>query len=212
VSHLLHIDSSIQGVESVSRQLTARAVAAWQAANPDADVIYRDLGVRPIPHLTAEGGAALRLPPESHNRAQATTYALGLELAAEITDADAVILGLPLYNFGPPSTVKSWLDHIVIPGVTVNYETMEGLLHTPVHVMVARGGGYSEGSPRFGWDHAVPWLAHALSLLGLEPSFIVAELTLAQVNPAMTSLIPMGEASLANAEAEIDALFSSTAG
>jgi FMN-dependent NADH-azoreductase len=211
VPHLLHIDSSIQGDESVSRQLGARAAAAWQAANPDAGVTYRDIGAHPVPHLTVAAGAAFRLPPESHTPAQATTYALGLELAAEIRDADAVILGLPLYNFGPPSSVKSWLDHIVIPGVTVNYETMEGLLHTPVHVMVARGGGYSEGSPRFGWDHAVPWLAHALSLLGLEPRFIVAELTLAKVNPAMAGLIPMGEASLANAEAEIDALFSPAA-
>lgn len=211
MAHLLHIDSSIQGDESVSRQLTARAVAAWQTANPGAGVTYRDLGAHPVPHLTGAEGAAFRLPPETHTPAQATTYALGLELAAEIADADAAILGLPLYNFGPPSSIKTWVDHLVIPGVTVNFETMSGLLDTPLYVMVARGGGYGEGTPRFGWDHAVPWLTHALSMFGLEPHFVVAELTLAKVNPAMAGLIPMAEASLANAEAEIDALFSPAA-
>ncbi len=206
--NLLRIDTSIQGDEAVSRKLTARAAAAWQAANPGGTVTHRDLGTNPVPHLTGTDGLAFRFPPEQHTPAQARTYALGLELAAELQAADAAVLGLPLYNFGPPSSVKSWLDHLIIPGVTINYETMQGLLDTPLFVMVTRGGGYGEGTPRYGWDHAVPWLSHALSLIGLEPQYVVTELTLAKVNPAMAELIPLAEQSLANAEAEIDALFS----
>jgi FMN-dependent NADH-azoreductase len=208
VAHLLHIDSSITGDVSVTRQLTARAAAGWRAANPDGTVTYRDLGADPVPHLTSADGNLFLTPPDQHTPHQAASYALGLELAAEIKQADAIILGLPLYNFGPPSSVKAWVDHLIIPGVTVNHETYEGLLDTPLHVLIARGGGYGEGTPRFGWDHAESWLPHGLAMTGLEPRFVVAELTLAKVNPAMAELIPLAEESLAGAEAEIDALFS----
>jgi FMN-dependent NADH-azoreductase len=114
-----------------------------------------------------------------------------------------------LYNYGAPSTVKSWIDHLVIPGVTVDPATMSPVLDpTPVYAILARGGGYGEGSPRSGWDHAEAWLPHVFSIIGFETRFIIAEMTLAKVNPALAEFIPMGEASLANAEAEIDALFS----
>jgi FMN-dependent NADH-azoreductase len=74
-------------------------------------------------------------------------------------------------------------------------------------VLASRGGGYAEGTPRHGWDHAEPWLPHAISLTGLEPRFITAELTLAHTNPAMAELIPLADQSLAEAEADIDGLW-----
>ncbi len=208
MANLLHIDSSITGDASVTRKLTARAARVWQSAHPDGTVSYRDLGADPVPHLTSADANVFQTPPDQHTPVQAATYALGLELAAEIEAADAVILGLPLYNFGPPSSVKAWVDHLIIPGVTLDHETMQGKLNTPLYVLCARGGGYGEGTPRYGWEHASTWLPHGLSLTGLVPSFIVAELTLATVNPAMAELIPLAEESLANAKAEIDELFS----
>jgi FMN-dependent NADH-azoreductase len=72
---------------------------------------------------------------------------------------------------------------------------------------MARGGGYGEGTPREGWDHAQPWLPHGLTLTGLEPRFITAELTLAGVNPAMAGLEPLAAESLAAAQREIDELW-----
>jgi len=88
---------------------------------------------------------------------------------------------------------------------------MAHLLHidtsTEFIVLAARGGGYGPGTPREGWDHAQPWLAHALSPTGLEPRFITAELTVARINPAMTDLIPLAAASLVRAETEIDELW-----
>jgi FMN-dependent NADH-azoreductase len=208
VAHLLHIDSSIQGERSVSRRLTARAAAAWRAAHLEGTVTYRDLGADPLPHFDSVTGVARIIPLGEHTPEQAASYALSVELIEEIKQADTVILGLPLYNFGAPSTVKAWVDHLVLGGHSVDSETHEGLLGgRDVIVLAARGGGYSPGTPRDGWDHAQSWLPHGLSYTGLEPRFITAELTLADSNPAMADLRPLAAASLAAAEREVDALW-----
>jgi FMN-dependent NADH-azoreductase len=146
--------------------------------------------------------------PEDRTRAQHLSYALSVDLVNEIKQADTVLLGLPLYNYGPPSTVKAWVDHLIAPGISVDAETNDGLLgDTEFIVLAARGGGYGLATPREGWDHAQPWLTHALSTTGLEPRFITAELTVAPSNPAMTDLIPLADASLVRAETEIDELW-----
>ncbi|GAB3919356.1 FMN-dependent NADH-azoreductase [Microlunatus endophyticus] len=208
MSHLLHIDSSIQGDNSVSRTLTARAAAAWQAAHPGGTVSYRDLGKDPIPHLDADAGLARMVPPDQQSPAQQASWNLTVELAEEIKAADTVLLGLPLYNYGPPSVIKSWVDHLIAPGLTIDPETGAGLLGGRDFIVIAtRGGGYGPGTPKQGWDHASVWLPHGLSLTGLEPRFIEAELTLAKVTPAMAELIPLADESLRAAEAEIDALW-----
>ena len=118
--------------------------------------------------------------------------------------ADTILIALPLYNFGPPSTFKAWLDRIVSPERTI------GKLGDKEFVVVtARGGGYGPGSPRKGWDHREPWLRHALSPLGVSDIvFIDTELTLARESPAMIPL-DLGVAedkSLAGALAAIDDL------
>ena len=208
MAHLLHIDSSINGDHSVSRKLTARAAAAWKAAHPDGTVTYRDLGAEPLPHLDAVSGTAHMLPPDQHTPAQADSYALRVQLIDEIKAADTIILGLPVYNFGAPSSVKTWVDHLIVPGHSMNPETNEGLLgDRELIVLIARGGGYAPGTPREGWDHAEQWLPHGLALTGLTPRFIIAELTLANVVPAMAELKPLAAESLAAAEREIDELW-----
>jgi FMN-dependent NADH-azoreductase len=208
VAHLLHIDSSIQGDKSVSRGLTARAAGRWREAHPGGTITYRDFAADPIPHFDAATGTARMVPPEQRTPAQEASYALSLELVGEIQAADTVLFGLPLYNFGPPSTVKAWVDHLIVPGVSTNGDGSEGFLgDTELIVLAARGGGYVSGAPREGWDHAEPWLPHALSATGLEPLFITAELTLADVVPAMAELKPLAAESLAAAEAEVDRLW-----
>jgi FMN-dependent NADH-azoreductase len=208
MAHLLHIDSSIQGDRSVSRALTARAAAAWRAAHPGGTVTYRDLALAPVPHLDAESGTARMVAPVEHTPAQAQSYELTKRLVGEILAADTILLGLPLYNFGPPSTVKSWVDHLVARGLSIDAETGAGLLGgRDFVVLAARGGGYGPGTPRDGWDHAEPWIPHGVSVMGLEPRFITAELTLADVNPAMAELRPLAAESLAAAHAAIDELW-----
>jgi FMN-dependent NADH-azoreductase len=209
VAHLLHIDSSIRGDKSVSRKLTARAAAVWRAAHPRGTVTYRDLGRDPLPHLDAAGGMARMLPRDQHTAAQAESWALTELLISEVKEADTIVLGLPLYNFGAPSSVKAWVDHLIALGLSIDPETHTGLLNGRDFVVLAsRGGGYGAGTPREGWDHAEPWLPHSLAATGLEPRFITAELTLAEVNPAMAQLIPLAANSLAAAEQAIDGLWS----
>lgn len=100
------------------------------------------------------------------------------------------------------------MDHIVANGLSIDPETQEGLLGgRDLIVIAARGGGYAPGTPRDGWDHAELWLPHGVALTGLEPRFITAELTLAEVNPAMSELIPLAHESRANAERAIDELW-----
>jgi FMN-dependent NADH-azoreductase len=212
MAHLLHIDASIQGVRSISRALSARAAARWRDANPDGTVTYRDLAVDPVPHLDPVGVQSRFVPPEQHNPEQAASWARSVDLIGEISAADTILLGLPLYNFGPPSTVKAWLDHLIVPGLSMDPATGDGLLGgREMIVLESRGGGYAEGTPREGWDHAQPWLPHGISLTGLEPRFITAELTLADVNPAMADLRELAAASLKAAEDEVDALWTTSA-
>ena len=202
--HLLHIDSSIKKDASVSRALTARAVRNWLAANPGGTVTYRDLAADPIPHLDHAAFSAAFVPAADRTPEQAAAFALGSQLIDEVLAADTIVLAMPLYNFGPPSTFKAWFDRIV------SHERTVGQLGDKEFVVVtARGGGYQPGSPRHGWDHREPWLRHALTTLGVsEATFIDTELTLARESPAMIPL-DLGAAedqSLADALAAIDAL------
>jgi FMN-dependent NADH-azoreductase len=206
--HLLHIDSSIQGERSISRRLTARAARSWLAAHPGGTVTYRDLGAHPLPHIDADDVLARKVSPVEHTPAQAASWALAEELVDEIRAADTILLGLPVYNFGAPSTVKAWVDHLIAPGLSLDPATHEGLLGgRDLVVLAARGGGYGPGTPREGWDHAEQWLPHGLAATGLMPRFITAELTLADVTPAMAALKPLAAESLAAAERAVDALW-----
>jgi FMN-dependent NADH-azoreductase len=208
MAHLLHIDSSIQADRSVTRKLTARASDGWRGAHPGGTVTYRDLGSHPVPHIDVATGLARAVPPELRTPAQAASWALTAELVNEIKEASTILLGLPLYNFGAPSSVKAWVDHLIAPGLSLDPETKAPLLGGREFVVLAsRGGGYAEGTPRYGWDHEEQWLPHAISLTGLKPRFITAELTLAKTVPAMAALIPLAEQSLADAERAIDELW-----
>ncbi len=207
MNHLLHIDSSVRAENSVSRALTARAAEQWRAAHPEGTVTCRDLAANPVPHLDAENGLALMTPPEQHTPAQARTYALSKTLIDEIKAADTVILGMPVYNWGAPSLIKTWVDHIIAIGMSYTPDGTSLLGDTEFIVLESRGGGYGPGTPRHGWDHAESWLAHGVSMTGLVPRIITAELTLSATEPKMAHLQPLAEESLLRAHAEIDALW-----
>jgi FMN-dependent NADH-azoreductase len=184
MSNLLHVDSSVRTDGSRSRRLTAHYVAHWRDKFPEGSVTYRDLAADPVPHLDVAAVSMDAVGPADRTPEQAAARALAEELAGELIAADTVLIGLPLYNFGPPSTFKAWFDRIVVPDLTI------GQLGDKEFVVVtARGGGYRPGTPREGWDHREPWLRHALSTLGVaDPVFIDAELTLARESPMMAPL------------------------
>ena len=104
--------------------------------------------------------------------------------------------------------MKAWVDHIVALGVSVDVDTQGPLLTGKEFIVLeARGGGYGPGTPREGWDHAETWLPRAVSLTGLTPQFIIAELTHAKTVPAMAEFIPLADASYAAALTQIDRLW-----
>jgi FMN-dependent NADH-azoreductase len=210
MSHLLHVDSSIRSIEeSRSRKLSKRYADAWRATNADGIVTYRDLSAHPIPHTDASSFYANLLAPQDRSPDQVAAKAITDEIVGEVLAADTIVLGMGLYNFGIPSTVKAWFDRLVVPGVTIG-EQGGSLGDKKLALTLAAGGGYGEGTPRDGWDHREPWLRHAFEILGLTDILVIsAELTLARESPNMIPL-NLGSAedqSYAAAEALIDAEF-----
>jgi FMN-dependent NADH-azoreductase len=213
MTHLLHIDSSLRVDESRSRKLTARYTEAWRAAHPEGTVTYRDLAADPIPHLDETAFTANFASPDERTPAQAAARALSDSVVDEVLAADTIVLGMGLYNFGVPSTVKAWFDRLVVPGKTLGPDggTLGG---RTLVLALASGGGYGEGTPRHGWDHREPWLRHAFEQLGLTDLVeIRAELTLARESPAMIPLDlgHLEDESYAAAEKAIDAQFATVA-
>ncbi|MEU9385399.1 NAD(P)H-dependent oxidoreductase [Streptomyces sp. NPDC048279] len=192
---LLHIDSSLfPGEASASRTVTEAFRAAWQEQHPDGTVIYRDLAADPVPHITAAGHTAGFADPATHTPEQAAAFADRVRLIEELEQADAILIGAPMYNFTIPSTLKAWLDNVILMGRTGGEDpSAKG---TPVTVVASRGGSYAPGTPRESFEYVQNYLSAALSGgLGLEVDFIVPELTMAPHVPAMTELVPLYEAS-----------------
>ncbi|GAB2777922.1 FMN-dependent NADH-azoreductase [Streptomyces daliensis] len=196
---LLHIDSSLWPQDaSVSRDVTASFRQAWEAQHPDGTVVYRDLAANPLPHLDAVTASVLAPSPE-HTPEQAAAFALRDELARELEQADAILIGAPMYNFTIPSTLKAWLDHVIMMGRTAGGESPSAA-GTPTTVVTSRGGGYGPGTPRESFEFAQSYLAKTLGEgLNLDVEFIVPELTLAPTTPGMEGLIELAEQSRAKA-------------
>ena len=142
--HLLHIDSSLRTDASRSRKLSAYYADAWRAAHPDGTVTYRDLAADPLPHLDGAAFTANFVPDEQRTPEQRAARELTDVIVGEVLAADTIVIGMGLYNFGVPSTVKAWFDRIVVPGVTLGDEggTLGG--RTLVFTTAA-GGGYRPG-------------------------------------------------------------------
>jgi FMN-dependent NADH-azoreductase len=167
--NVLHIDSSITGPNSVTRQLSAKIVADLTAAVPGAQVVRRDLETDPIRHLDSQGLSALRPAPG----AAGPTAAEAAEDAAilqQFLDADVVVIGAPMYNFGVPSQLKAWIDRIAVAGKTFRYtaEGPQGLAGgKKVIIASSRGGMYAPGTPYAANDFHEPYLRAVFAFLGV---------------------------------------------
>lgn len=167
MSTALVITSSALGEASVSSQLVAETVASLRSHDPGLRVIGRDLGRNPIPHLDFDSATALRGEPV--NEAQAAARSLSDGLIAELKAADTLIIGAPMYNFGMPSTLKAWFDHVLRSGITFRYSENgpEGLLKGKrAMVIESRGGLYSEGLAQQ-MDSQEPHLRNLLGFMGI---------------------------------------------
>ena len=173
--NILQINASARRDGANSTRLANQITARLQAANPGATLTLRDLAVTPHPLLDEAALGALFTPAPSRSEEQAARVALDDALIAEIQAHDTVVLGVPMYNFGVPVQLKSWIDAIARAGVTFRYTATgpEGLLTgKTVYVALARGGLYRD-TPN---DSQVPYLKSVLGFLGLtDVRFIYAE-------------------------------------
>ena len=163
---LLHIDSSILGGNSASRALSAAVVAARKAADAPLQVTYRDLDATPLPHLSG-GSLAASDPAEAEAAAQ---------VMQEFLDADVIVIGAPMYNFGIPSTLKAWIDRLAVAGKTFRYNDQgmaEGLAGGKQLIIASSRGGFHQTS---GMDFQEPYLRQVFAFMGItDIEFVRAE-------------------------------------
>ncbi|MGX1323415.1 FMN-dependent NADH-azoreductase [Bradyrhizobium sp. USDA 377] len=173
---LLHIDSSVLGPHSVSRQVSAAIVDRLKQATPSLEVAYRDLSQTPLAHLSGSHLAAAQGAPAPAE--------LGPDLAAsaaaldEFLAADIVVIGAPMYNFTIPSQLKAWIDRIVVAGKTFSYGANgpQGLAGGKrVILAISRGGYYGAGSPAAALEHLETYLRGVFGFIGINPEFISAD-------------------------------------
>ena len=193
---LLQINASINNGNGESSRLANQFVAAFHKKHPKATILVRDVAAAdPVPHLNAERFGAFITKPEDRSPAQHAVVAYSDTLINELKQADVIVLGLPMYNFGVPSQLKAYFDHIARIGVTFEY-TEKGpvgkLTDKKVYVFAARGGVY-EGTPM---DTQTSYVRDFLRFLGMtHVEFIYAE----GLNMGPQSK----QAALAKAEADI---------
>jgi FMN-dependent NADH-azoreductase len=172
---LLQVNASLFSSAGTSTVLADEFVAGWKNRNPRAHVIVRDLAKEPVPHLTAERFQAFLTKPEERDAGQRAEAAYSDALIDELKRADVVVLGVPMYNFDVPSTLKAYFDHIARAGVTFRYTENGpvGLLGgKKVYIFASRGGIYA-GQPH---DTQSAYLKNFLGLLGItDVEFVYAE-------------------------------------
>jgi len=195
---LLQLNSSLFGSAGQSTQLADRFVAGWRLKHADAEVIVRDLASNPLPHLDAVRVTAFFTPLDQRTAQQQAYVDESDSLIAELQQAQFIVIGLPMYNFGIPSTLKAYLDQIARAGITFKYtETgAVGLLSDKQVIVFATRGGLYAGSPL---DTESQYIRDFLGFLGLtDVSFVYAE--------GLNMGDAAKESGLAHAEQEIAAL------
>lgn len=174
---LLHIDSSVLGPQSVSRQVSAAIVDRLRQATPSLDIVYRDLTQTPLAHLSGSHLAAAQGAPAPTELAP--DLAASAAVLNEFLDADIVVIGAPMYNFTIPSQLKAWIDRVLVAGKTFKYEANgpRGLVgNKRVIVAISRGGYYGAGSPFAALEHLETYLRSVLAFMGItKPEFVIAD-------------------------------------
>lgn len=174
---LLHIDSSVLGPHSVSRQVSAAIVDRLGQATPSLQVVYRDLTQTPLAHLSGSHLAAAQGAPAPAELAP--DLAASAAVLDEFLSADVVVIGAPMYNFTIPSQLKAWIDRILVVGKTFKYSAAgpEGLAGGKrVIVAISRGGYYGAGSPVAALEHLESYLRGVFGFIGIHNAeFIIAD-------------------------------------
>ncbi len=175
MKNLLQINTSIFTSNGVSTQLANLFVSTWLAKHPEDKLVLRDLAANPLPHMSAQRFAAFTTPVEQRTPEQQVFIAESDQLIAELKLADIIILGLPMYNFGIPSTLKAYIDQIARAGQTFRYTENGpvGLLENKkTYIFATRGGYYSNST----LDTETSYIRDILGFMGISDiDFVYAE-------------------------------------
>jgi FMN-dependent NADH-azoreductase len=173
MKNILQINSSLNADAGESTKLANLYVKGLLAAHPNADLTVRDLAKEIVPHLDAERFGAFTTPAEKRSARQNDIVRYSDALIEELKRAEVIVLGVPMYNFGVPSQLKAWFDHVARAGVTFKYTAAGavGLLAGKKAIVIAtRGGRYA------GAEHEIPYVRQFLGFLGItEIESVVAE-------------------------------------
>jgi FMN-dependent NADH-azoreductase len=182
---LFRLDASIRVEGSASREIADIVEREWRAGSPEAPVTRRHLGTDPLPATAwADAVAGSWLPADQRTPEQAEALALAATLTDELVDAEALLFAVPLYNFGVSQHFKTWADLVISdPRMGPGEAPLAG---KPAVLVTVRGGNYSAGTPREGWDHATSWMRRILAdVWQLDLRVVEREFTLVGVNPAL---------------------------
>lgn len=171
--NILQIKSSVFNGNGQSSRLADEFVARLREERPDVEVVERNVVADPVPHLDGARASAFFAKPEERSAEQRAVIAYSDALIDELRRADVLVLGLPMYNFGVPSQLKAWFDHIARAGVTFKY-TEKGavglLTGKKAYVFAARGGIYGDN------DTQTQFVRHFLGFIGItDVEFVYAE-------------------------------------
>ena len=175
MKNILLISSSPRGAESYSHQVAQKVVDGLKSRHPEANVVERDVAKQPLPHIGEDFISGMAATAGTLTAQQAKAVALSDTLVEELIAADVVVIAAPMYNFGLPSTLKAWIDHVVRAQRTFTYtkEGVQGLLHGKQAILVvSRGGVYSEG-PGKPMDFQESYLRATLGFIGLTDVSVV---------------------------------------
>jgi FMN-dependent NADH-azoreductase len=176
VTTLLHLDASARGATSLSRRLSREYADAWLMGNPAGQVVYRDLVLEPLPLLTDSWVSAAFSEPGGHDAAARFALSRSDALVDELTSADVVVIGAPVYNFSVPAALKAWIDLVARVGRTFRYGEAGpvGLLSGTKVVVVATSGSGPEALAAMGMDHHASYLRGFFAFLGLTDVEVVS--------------------------------------
>ncbi|WP_201465268.1 FMN-dependent NADH-azoreductase [Janibacter melonis] len=183
---LFRLDASIRTDGSTSREIADVVESEWLAAHPGDTVERRHIGVDVLPaDAWGHAVAASQTPEAERTEEQRTAAALAAQLVDELVAADAVLLAVPLYNYGVSQHVKTWVD-LIISDPRAAAGAPPFLAGTKVVLCTVRGGAYGAGTPREGWDHATSYLRRIVAdVWGADLTVVERELTLVGANPAL---------------------------
>lgn len=167
MTKLLLVETSPRGEASVSRTMSARFIAEWQAAHADGEIVTRDLAKDPLPYVTMDWLGAYFTPPQTLTEDQKAQLALSDALVEELLDADEIVISSPVYNYNIPAALKSWVDHIVRKGLTLGFDGAGLVTGKKATLIVASGGSYGPGSPIADRNIAPQYLRLILNVIGI---------------------------------------------